>query len=309
MGSTYSQLIQEATKLKSTGKLPFPDRVPQHYFSKSEIKIYQIIRDLYSNPYFVFVMNNAQFLKFLQDWFECENEEIAEQIISMMGISSISNISEVSLEESKGGGVVKYSVPKSKINTFDFLAILILFSKWSIGVKIDMLLILYDTQSNDSISISELLIMIKSVLRIMSSYSSKGSDCINFNLISDEILEIFVEKTWADFINKTIQKIVKDSERNDGIGSTEGEAFMSTFQHYRGNPTKPVSTNISSKKKKSISVINNIAFAGIETQNEKKYRIFKWKALEKHKMSLLYVKHRLIESIEVIIFFNLMNPV
>ena len=161
MGNIYSQLIVEATKLKSAGKLPAPDRIPQHYFSKSEIKIYQMIRDLYADPSFRFVMNSAQFIKFLQDWFEWENDETAEQIINAIGIPVPSLAQDISFEERKGGGSTRYSASKTKINTFDFLTLIIIFSKWSIGIKLDMLLILFDTQSNDSINISELLIMIK----------------------------------------------------------------------------------------------------------------------------------------------------
>ena len=142
----------------------------------------------------------------------------------------------------------------------------------------------------------------------MSNYSTKGSDYINFNLISDEQLEIYVENTWWDFIQKVSLKILRDFERNDGVISTEGEGFVSAFQHYRGASAKPAPA-IDSKRKKSVSSFSNSAFAGIETLNEKKYRIFKWKFLEKHKMQLLYVKHKLIESIEAIIFFNLVNPI
>lgn len=48
-----------------------------------------------------------------------------------------------------------------KVNTFEFIILVILQSKWSIGSKIDLILILFDMQSNESISISELLIAIK----------------------------------------------------------------------------------------------------------------------------------------------------
>ena len=43
--------------------------------------------------------------------------------------------------------------------------------------------------------------------------------------------------------------------------------------------------------------------------SEKKYRLFKWKILQKHKMPLLYIKDKLVESIEVLMYFNIMHPI
>ena len=40
-----------------------------------------------------------------------------------------------------------------------------------------------------------------------------------------------------------------------------------------------------------------------------KYKIFKWKIVEKYKMNLIFVKDKLIESIEVIEFFSLFHPI
>lgn len=58
------------------------------------------------------------------------------------------------------------STMKARISTIDFIILIILLSSWSLGEKIDLLLILYDMQEKDQLNLSEFLILLKSVLRV-----------------------------------------------------------------------------------------------------------------------------------------------
>jgi hypothetical protein len=154
-------------------------------------------------------------------------------------------------------------------------------------------------QSNESISISELLIAIKWVLNATNWFEG----------ITDENLEIFIERLVRDFIHDTVEKAVRDTEKNEAVIGSEGDAFISAFQHHKVTSVKAISPTLAGIAKEKSVLPSFDAFSGVEGTTEKKYRIFKWKMLQKHKMSLLYVKDKLIESMEVLMFFNAINPI
>ena len=165
---------------------------------------------------------------------------------------------------------------------------------------------MYDMQNIEKISISEMLIIIKSVFRVVSCIKIKG---INSKLIDipDDNLEIYIENTFSKFIQGIVQKLQKESNIPENT-IAEGESFLPVFQQRKITQTKPPSPSaIGIKKTSSSSNINT--FSGFQNTNEKKYRIFKWKMVEKYKMNLIFVKDKLIESIEVIEFFTLFHPI
>ena len=80
MGNIYSEKIYELIKHKNAGKLQSPDKISQSFFNKTPIKIYNIIVDLHSNPYFVFVMSSVEFNHFLKDWFEINDQSVSDAV-------------------------------------------------------------------------------------------------------------------------------------------------------------------------------------------------------------------------------------
>ena len=80
MGKSYSKTIYELSKNKNAGKLQSPDKISQSFFNKTPIKIYNIIVDLHSNPYFIFVMNNEEFKHFVKDSFEIDDQSVSDAV-------------------------------------------------------------------------------------------------------------------------------------------------------------------------------------------------------------------------------------
>ena len=106
--------------------------------------------DIHESSSPIFVMDVNQFTEFLNDAFEFRSDTILELV---------------------GKICVEDNGEAKRINTFEFLILIIVLSKWSIASKIDLILILFDMQSSESMSISELLIAFKTVLnlKLMSS--------------------------------------------------------------------------------------------------------------------------------------------
>ena len=144
------------------------------------------------------------------------------------------------MEDSKGDDAA-LQISKTKINIYDFLTFIIIFSNWTISSKIDLLLIMYDMQNIEKISISEMLIIIKSVFRVVSCIKIKG---INSKLIDipDDNLEIFIENTFGNFIQGIVEKLQKESNIPENT-TTEGDSFPSMLKQLKVTQSMPTSSN------------------------------------------------------------------
>ena len=241
-------------KLKKKELKSLYNLIPNEFLQKTPHEMYQIIFKLHQDPTAIFNLNEKQFEKIIRDFRIQEGEKWMLELLGAFNQSTHQYISEESkIEQDSKTNHKPFSI-------LDFYSLIILLSKWPLGSKIDMLLILYDMQRSDQLNISEVLILIKSILRITKSFED----------ISDHNLEIFVEKLWEEFITSTLEKLINEKNKlADGTQSSESESFTPSFNPNKKDSGSSRNPKMSFSKMKASSRGSLEGFIGVENIQEK----------------------------------------
>lgn len=167
--------------------------VPSPFLDRKSDEVYYAISKIHQNPMSMFKFDHEQVQDLMKDLKIRANEVSPEQVVSDLSQFYNPNHGEESKVEDPSG-------TKKRISILDFLTLIILLNSWSLGEKIDLLLILYDMQGTDQLNLSEILILLKSVLKV--------TQC--FEDIPNENLEAFIENLCQDFIELTVDRVLKE---------------------------------------------------------------------------------------------------